>query len=65
MTAIDWIVLGVIALVVGGAVAFIIREKKKGRACIGCPDSAACHKRGSCDGCHGGCSCAPKEQERK
>ena len=66
MTGVDWIVLGAIALIVGGAVAYIIREKKKGKACIGCPDSATCHKRSSCGGCHGGCSCKePKEQEKE
>ncbi len=54
MTLTDWIVIGVIALIVGGAIAYIIRAKKRGQKCIGCPDSKTCSgKCGSysCD-CH-------------
>ncbi len=50
MTVADWIVLAVILLAVGGAVAYIVNAKKKGQKCIGCPDCAVCSakKKGSC-----------------
>ena len=50
-------------LVVGGAAAYIIRAKKSGKKCIGCPDGGSCHacsgtdKSGSCGGCGGSCHC--------
>ena len=62
MTMTDILAIAVIVLVVGGATAYIIRAKKSGKKCIGCPDSgtcgkgAACGTEGSCDRC-GGCSC--------
>lgn len=59
MTLVDWIVIGVIALVVLGALAYIIRAKKKGQKCIGCPDSKTCG--GSC-GC---CSCGDNDDQEK
>ena len=61
MTGADWIVIGVIALIVGGALAYIIHAKKSGKKCIGCPDSCSCHageqggKTCGCSGC--GCGC--------
>ncbi len=38
------IIIAVLVLVVGLAVFYIIKEKKKGTKCIGCP----CAKNGSC-----------------
>ena len=54
----DIIAIVVIALIIGGAVAYIIKAKKNGKKCIGCPDSAACSAKGqngcgSCSGCNG------------
>ena len=47
------VAIAVIFLVIGGAVAYIIKAKHSGKKCIGCPDSGscggACH---CCDGCH-------------
>ena len=63
MTLPDIIVLAVILLAVGGAAAYIIRAKKSGKKCIGCPDGSSCHacsgtdKSGSCGGCGGSCHC--------
>ena len=48
MTLVDWIVILVIAGIVGLAGWYVLRAKKKGRKCIGCPD-------GGCDGCTCGC----------
>lgn len=45
----DIIVVAVLVLVVGGAVRYIYKEKKRGAKCIGCPHSKSCG--GSC-GCN-------------
>ncbi len=50
MTLPDILVILVILLVVGGAAAYIIKAKKSGRRCIGCPDSKSCG--GKCCNCH-------------
>jgi hypothetical protein len=44
MQLIDYIVIAVIVLIVGGATAYIIKAKKSGKKCIGCPDSGSCSK---------------------
>ncbi len=59
MQPIDWIIIGILLLVVGGAVAYIIKAKRSGKKCIGCPDGSACS--GHCDSCHGCRHKAPKE----
>ena len=39
------IVVGIIiALIVGAAAFYIIKEKKKGKKCIGCPYACSCSK---------------------
>lgn len=49
----DWMIIGIIILLVGAAVLYIIKEKKKGTVCIGCPDAPNCpHRNGGCPG-HG------------
>ena len=45
---IDIIVIAAVVLLVGAAIWYIVRTKKKGR-CIGCPDSATCD--GGCASC--------------
>ena len=58
MGPVDFIIIAVITLIVGGAVAYIIKAKKSGKKCIGCPDSDACGKggcQGSCSACSGKC----------
>lgn len=51
------IIAGIVILfIVGGAVAYIVKAKKSGKKCIGCPDSASCGRSGcsaSCGGCQG------------
>ena len=39
---IDYIVGAVLGILIGAAIAYIIREKKKGVACIGCPAAGTC-----------------------
>ena len=38
----DIIVIAILVLVVGAASFYIIREKKKGKRCIGCPYACNC-----------------------
>lgn len=48
----------IIVLAVGAAVTYIIKEKKKGVKCIGCPMAGTCASRnkGSLEGgCSGSC----------
>ena len=47
------IVIGVVALVIGLAVWYIRKEKRRGVQCVGCPESKTCS--GQCAGCGGGC----------
>lgn len=47
----DLIVIAVIVLIIGVAVWYIRREKRKGVQCVGCPDSKTC--AGKCAGCAG------------
>ncbi len=55
----DYIVIGVILLVIGAAVAYIVKAKKSGKKCIGCPYSDSC---GKAEGC---CSCNSTMLDRK
>lgn len=54
------IAVAIIALVVGGAVAYIVKAKKKGVQCIGCPDGCSCKKAGGCQGCS---KCAKEDEQ--
>ena len=50
------IVIIVLAAILGGAVAYIVKAKKSGVKCIGCPHGASCgkaNKEGCCCGCSG------------
>ena len=49
----DFIVVVVLLMVLGAAILYIKREKKKGVKCIGCPAAAQCAARklaGNCGG---------------
>lgn len=45
----NYIVIGVVALIVSLAAWYVRREKKRGAKCIGCPNSCSCS--GGCGGC--------------
>ena len=53
----DIIIIAVVAAILGFAVFYIVKAKKSGKKCIGCPDS------GSCSGGCGGCSCGCGEKK--
>lgn len=62
------ILILVLVLIVGGALAFIIREKKRGVKCVGCPNSATCGAAqggcsGGCAGCSGHCASVHADEE--
>ena len=59
MEFVDYIVIALITLIIGGAALYIIRAKRSGKKCIGCPDSASCS--GNCSSCGG--YCAAKRDE--
>ena len=46
-------------LIIGGAVAYIIKAKKSGQKCIGCPYSK------SCSAAKGGCSCGCSDENQE
>ena len=58
MGPVDYIIIAVIAVILGLAGWFIYRSQKSGRKCIGCPDSGGCS--GNCAGC--ACGCGKNEQ---
>ncbi|MBE6553288.1 MAG: FeoB-associated Cys-rich membrane protein [Ruminococcaceae bacterium] len=60
MSITDWIAVFVILLIIGGATAYIIKAKKSGKKCIGCPDSCSCSSQKGSNGnsgCNGCCHC--------
>ena len=50
------IAIAIIAVIVGGAIFYVIKAKKSGKKCIGCPDGCSCN--GSCGG-----SCSAKQEK--
>ena len=58
----NFIVAGILVLIIGAAVLYIVKAKKKGVKCIGCPDGATCGKSGGCAGCSG-CHSNTKEEK--
>ncbi len=44
----DVIVILIVFAIVAGAAVYIVREKKKGTKCIGCPSAGTCPHSGKC-----------------
>ena len=57
MGAGEIIAIVAIALIVVGATAYIIKAKKSGRKCIGCPSSGSCHLKK--------CNCAKQQEDNE
>lgn len=51
MNPVDYIIIAVLLAVAGGAAFAIVKAKKSGKKCIGCPHSGSCG--GNCSGCMG------------
>lgn len=48
------IVVFIVALILGVSITYIVKAKKAGVKCIGCPAGGTCS--GNCSGCSGSCS---------
>ena len=48
------ILIFVLVAILGGAIFYIVRAKRKGEKCIGCPAAKTCGGKceGSCSSCH-------------
>jgi len=46
---IDIIVIAIVVALSGAALGYVIKSKKRGAKCIGCPSGGSCSK---CSGCH-------------
>ncbi len=44
------IVIVALALIIGGATIYVLKQRKKGVKCIGCPNGSNCS--GDCCSCH-------------
>lgn len=47
----DIIIILVLAVILGGALMYMKKEKNKGVNCIGCPDAGTCAKRHNGETC--------------
>jgi len=45
------IIIAVVAVILGAAIRYIIKEKKRGAVCIGCPSGGSCSGNCHCGGC--------------
>lgn len=45
----NFIIIAVLVLIIGGALLYVVKSKKKGVKCIGCPDAKKCS--GNCSSC--------------
>ena len=50
----DLIVIGILIVIIGSALFYIVKEKKRGTRCIGCPAAGNCPSR---NGGQSKCSC--------
>ncbi|MBQ9983410.1 MAG: FeoB-associated Cys-rich membrane protein [Lachnospiraceae bacterium] len=53
----DFIIIAILILIIGAAVAYIVKVKKAGNKCIGCPVEGACPHM-----VNGTCSCSVKDK---
>lgn len=53
----DLIVVGIILIIIGAAVAYIVKAKNRGVKCIGCPAGGNCPEKSG-----GGCGCNLEEK---
>ena len=60
--AVNYIAIILIVIVIGAAVAYIIKEKKRGKKCVGCPYGSSCGKK---DCSSHGCNLKEKDQSSK
>ena len=52
MNLIDYVIIAIVALILGLSIWFIRKSKKSGKKCIGCPSGGSCSSGcGNCPGC--------------
>ena len=57
------IIIAVLVVIIGSAIAYIVKAKKSGVKCIGCPSGGNCsHKNGNSSGCGCGCNGEKKKE---
>lgn len=54
----DIIIVAIILVILAGAACYVIKAKKSGKKCIGCPDSGSCPS--AKNGC---CSCGCQRED--
>jgi len=56
----------VLVAILGGAVAYLVKAKKSGQKCIGCPHSKTCasQKSKNNEGCGCGCGCGESDKNK-
>lgn len=60
----DLIVAGILVVIIGAAVAYLIKAKKSGVKCVGCPAGGNCSDKSKGNsGCSCGCHSGTKEVE--
>ncbi len=52
----DLVVILVLAVIIGAAVRYIIKAKKNGAKCIGCPSGGCCPSKNNGEQCSCGCN---------
>lgn len=50
MGIVDYIAIAAIVLIIGAAIFYIVRAKRRGEKCVGCPYAKQCG--GNCNGGH-------------
>ena len=55
---IDILLIVILAAIAAAIVFYLVREKKRGVTCVGCPHAKACAKRKA-----GGCSCSSETEK--
>ena len=52
------IIIVIVAAIISGAIGYIVKAKKSGKKCIGCPEAKRCGKENS------SCNCTSKDKQK-
>lgn len=60
----DYLVIAIIVIILGLAIFYIVRAKKSGNKCIGCPHSKTCASKSvsSCCSSKNSCTCCDEKK---
>ena len=47
----DIIIIAIAGVIIGAAAGYVVKAKKRGIKCIGCPNGSQCASQGKCSGC--------------